>query len=61
MRGRVRRGMGSMDYSNVGPRSSKRWDWRKVNVIKEWEMRKILESNNLVTQPLTHLKQLTRE
>ena len=34
--GRAQRGMGSMDYSNMGSRSSKRWDRRKVMVIKEW-------------------------
>ena len=34
-RGRAQKGMGSMDCSNVGPRSSERWDWRKVKMIKE--------------------------
>ena len=32
-----------MDYSNVGPRSPERWDWRKSKVIKEWGTKKILE------------------
>ena len=38
----------------------KRRDWRKVKVIKEVGMGRILETNNYVMWPMTHLKMLTR-
>ena len=54
-------GKSSMNYSNVGPISSKRWDRRKVKVIKEWGTGKILETNNWIEESMTHLIQITRK
>ena len=44
-----------MDYSNMGSRSSERWDWRKSKVIKEWGTGRILETNDLMAGPMIHL------
>ena len=64
-KGHTARNVGSMDYSNVGPRSLekiKKTGEKKVEVMKGMVVvGKILETNNWMVRPITHIIQLTRE